>query len=153
MGILGHYADTVTLVNRTIGAEEFERDLNVRYDGEDLTLKPGENTGVPRVAAQFALNQNPLMGSANPLQATKYAVCLVGIKADPDHGVKGTDCTPISKVVLAKAAGKYEVLDRSGEFWDEPMQKAVLRRKKKAYDPSEARAVAFSEAPAGGGIE
>jgi hypothetical protein len=125
MGVLGTYADSVTLVNRT------NRVLSVRYDGEDINLKPGENPGFPLVAVGFAKRQNPLMGSKHPLNPQKF-ISLVGVKDTKD------DVTPIPQAVLDTAAGKYEVMDRSGEFWGEPMGKRVLLRKK-GFDAYEAQ--------------
>lgn len=141
MGILAHYADSVTLVNRTIGAGEFEQPLNVRYDGEDITLKPGENPGIPQVVVEFALKQNPLKGSVHPLNPNKF-ICMIGVKGSKDDRVGGRhDCTPIPEDVMREAAAKYEALDRSGAWWDEPMSPARLMRKRKEYSPEAARAV------------
>lgn len=139
MGLLSHYGSAVTLINRTIGAGEYEQNLNARYDGEDITLKPGENPGIPLVVVDFAKRQNVLKGSVHPLNPNKF-ICMVGVK-DVD------DCSPLSEAVMRKAAAKYENLDRSGEFWDEPMSPATLRRKKLTYSPEVARA------SVGGGFE
>lgn len=126
MGVLGTFGSSVTIVNRT------DRPLNVRYDGEDITLQPGENPGFPSVAVPYAKNQNPLMGSKNPINPTKF-ICLVGVKGTKD------DCSPIPPEVLAIADGKLEVVDRSGEFWGEVMGKRVLLRRR-GFDPYEAMA-------------
>lgn len=134
MGILAHYGDAVVLVNRTIGAGAYEQPLNVRYDGEDITLKPGENPGIPKIVVDYAKKQNILKGSMHPLNPNKF-ICMVGVKDSKD------DVTPIPEIVMAKAASKYEVLDRSGEFWDEPMAEATLKRKNKSYSVEAARAV------------
>lgn len=124
MGVLGTFRDAVTLVNRTPG------DLNVRFDGEDIRLKPGENPGFPRVAIPYAKKQNPLMGSKHPVNPTLY-ICLVGVKDTKD------DCSPISAETLNVAAGKLEVIDRSGEFHGEP-QRAVKLLKRTGYTAYEA---------------
>ena len=124
MGQLGVYANSVTLVNRT------NRDLTVRYDGEDTTIHPGENPGFPSVAAPFAKRQNPLGGSRHPLNPVQY-ISLIGVKGTKD------DCTPISDETLALADGKLEAVDRNGEFYGEILGKRVLLRKRK-FDPFEA---------------
>ena len=102
MGVLGVFKDSVTLVNRT------SRKLNVRYDGEDITVEPGENPGFPLVAVPYAKKQNPLMGSKHPINPNKY-ICLVGVKGTKD------DVTPIPDEVLEAADKEYEVLDRDGK--------------------------------------
>ncbi len=147
MGLLSHYGSAVTLINRTIGAGEFEQNLNARYDGEDITLKPGENPGVPLVVVDFAKRQNVLKGSVHPLNPNKF-ICLIGVKEDPKD-----ICTPIPEAVMRQAAAKYENLDRSGEFWDEPMAPVKLNRKKLTYSPEVARANVgggFDAAPTSG---
>lgn len=122
MGILGTFRDAVVLVNRTLGAGKYEQNLNVRFDGEDIMVKPGENPGFPKVAVPYAKKQNPLMGSKHPINPTLY-ISLVGVKDSKD------DVTPISEATLARAAGCLEVVDRDGSFHDEPMRKVKLLKK------------------------
>lgn len=127
MGILGVYRDAVTLVNRT------SRPLNVRYDGEDITLQPGENPGFPKVAVEFAKRQNPLMGSKHPNDPRRFIV-LVGVKAAEGQKQKD-DITPIDDATMRVADGKLELVDRSGEFHGVPMRKvAVLNRGYSAFE-------------------
>lgn len=116
MGVLGQFRDSVTLVNRT------DRVLNVRYDGEDISIQPGENHGFPKVAVPYAKKQNPLMGSKHPNDPRRY-ISLVGVKGTKDN------VTPIPAEVLAAADLKLEVVDRDGEFHGEPMGKRVLLKK------------------------
>jgi hypothetical protein len=116
MGVLSTFRDSVTLINRT------SRKLNVRYDGEDITLQPGENPGFPKIAVQYAKNQNPLKGSKHPVDPRQF-VCLVGVKDSKDP------VTPISDETMAIADGKLEVVDRSGEFHGEPMRQVKLLKK------------------------
>lgn len=130
MGILGVYRDAVTLVNRT------SRSLNVRYDGEDITIQPGENPGFPRVAVEFAKRQNPLMGSKHPHDPRKFII-LVGVKASKGEKQKD-DITPIPDDVMRVADGKLELVDRSGEFHGIPMRKVKVLNK--GYSPYEAEA-------------
>jgi hypothetical protein len=124
MGVLGVFRDSVTLVNRT------SRPLNCRYDGEDITVQPGENPGFPRVAVPYAKKQNPLMGSKHPVDPRKY-ISLVGVKGTKD------DVTPIPDEVMLAADRRLEAVDRDGEFYGEPMAKRVLL-KKSGYTPYEA---------------
>jgi hypothetical protein len=124
MGILANYRDSVTLVNRT------DRVLNVRYDGEDMKLKPGENPNFPVVAVPYAKAQNPLMGSRHPNSPGKF-ISLIGVKGTKD------DCTPIPKEVLDAADEELEVVDRKGKFWNRPMRQNV-RVLNHGYDPEEA---------------
>jgi len=127
MGVLGVFKDSVTLINRT------SRKLNVRYDGEDITVEPGENPGFPLVAVPYAKKQNPLMGSKHPINPNKY-ICLVGVKGTKD------DVTPISDEVLEAADKEYEVLDRDGKHWGVDMGRKVRLLKRNGYDPYEALA-------------
>lgn len=131
MGILGHFRDSVTLVNRT------SRPLNCRYDGEDIVLPPGEIPGFPKIAVPYAKKQNPLMGSKHPSNPTKY-ICLVGVKGTKD------DVSPISDATMAIADGKLEVLDRDGSFHGEPMRQVVLL-KRSGYSAYEAAVVVPGE--------
>lgn len=127
MGILGHFQNHCIVVNRTTGAGQYEQVLNVRYDGEDYTLPPGESV-LPIVAASYAKAQNVLKGSRHPSDPRR-AISLVGIKGKDD-------CEPIPEEVLAAAEGKFEAADRSGEFWGEELGERKLLRKKgfDAYD-------------------
>lgn len=117
MGILGVYKESITLVNRT------SRELNVRYDGEDITLQPGENPGFPQVAVPYAKRQNPLMGSKHPVNPTRY-ISLVGVKAKPGEKQQD-DITPISDETLEAADRELEVIDRSGKYYGRPMRQNV----------------------------
>lgn len=125
MGVLGIMRDSVTLVNRT------NRDLSVRYDGEDITLHPGDNPGFPLVAVPYAKKQNPLMGSKHPTNPNKY-ICLVGVKGKDN-------CDPIPAETLKVADTKLEVVDRDGSFWGRPLRQNV-KLLNREYDPFEAMA-------------
>lgn len=127
MGVLGVFKDSVTLVNRT------SRVLNVRYDGEDISLQPGENPGFPNVAVPYAKRQNILMGSRHPISPTKF-ISLVGVKGTKD------DITPITDATMLEADKELEAIDRKGKFWNRPLRQNVkiLNRE---YDPEEAGVV------------
>ncbi len=83
---LGVFPDLVEIVVRT------PWDLSVMFDGQTKTLKPGKNL-VPGVVVQYVLNQNPLMGSADPDNPTASgAQYLVGIPGRPNY-----PCEPLTK--------------------------------------------------------
>lgn len=71
---MGIFHEHVVLVNRT------PENLTVTFDGQAKTLVPGENS-VPAVVVDYAKNQNPIMGSADPnnphISGGRY---LVGVK-------------------------------------------------------------------------
>lgn len=77
---MGIFFEQVCLINRA------PIDLTVTFDGQAKTLKPGENM-VPAVVVDFAKNQNPIMGSADPnnphISGGRY---LVGVKDSPEPG-------------------------------------------------------------------
>jgi hypothetical protein len=139
MGVLGTFSNSVTIVNRTT------RVLNVRYDGEDIQLQPGENPGFPLVAVGYAKRQNKLMGSQHPLNPTRF-IALVGVKAKAGEAQRD-DISPIPEEVLERADKKLEVIDRDGEFHGEPMGKVRLMRKR-GFDAFEAQ-VSMGEGVAG----
>lgn len=136
MGVLGYFRDSVTLINRT------DRVLNVRYDGEDISLQPGDNPGFPAVAVGFAKRQNKLMGSQHPLNPNRF-ISLVGVKGKDE-------CSPIPKEVLDHAAKSLEVVDRHGEFWGETggLRSNVKPLRKTGFDAFEAQ-VSMGEMAAG----
>jgi hypothetical protein len=78
---MGFFHEQVEIVNRT------SKPLNVRYDGQDMTIPPGydkdgkrikdQHIMVPRMIIQYALNQNVLMGSEDP-QSPSHFDSLVG---------------------------------------------------------------------------
>lgn len=72
-------------------------------DSKHHALQPGENFGFNTAQAQFAMKQNPLMGSGD-YHSLEF-VSLVGIKGE-------TDCAPIDESVLLEAMDKIEWFDR-----------------------------------------
>lgn len=127
MGALGNFREAVTIVNRT------PIPLNVRYDGEDITLKPGENPGFPKVAVPFAKKQNALKGTLHPNGNMNTMVFKVGVLGSKDN------CEPLAKEELDIAEAKYEIFDRDGSVHGEPMRKVKLA-KKTPYTAYEAQA-------------
>jgi hypothetical protein len=144
MGVLGVFRDSVTLVNRT------DRNLNVRYDGEDITIVPGENQGFPKIAVPYAKRQNPLKGSKHPIDPRIF-ISMVGVKARPNEKQKD-DISPIPLDVLAKADGKLELIDRDGEWHGEPQRKVQLL-KKTPYTAYEAQMAIDAEFSSGKNVE
>lgn len=71
---MGIFHEQVCLINRT------PVNLTVTFDGQEKTLKPGENM-VPAIVVDYAKNQNPIMGSQDPnnpnVSGGRY---LVGVK-------------------------------------------------------------------------
>lgn len=59
--------------------------LTVKFDGQELTLPPGESD-IPKVTVEYAMNQNPIMGTAdadNPnISGGQYLVVPVKSKYD-----------------------------------------------------------------------
>ncbi len=133
MGVLSNYQESVTLVNRTIGAGKHERILTVRYDGEEVYLKPGENTGFPKIAAPYAIKQNILMGSRNPRDPRQF-ISLIGIVGSLLY-----PCTPIPEDVLAEADTKLEVIDRDGSHWGERMPGNAKLQKRSGFSAWDAQ--------------
>lgn len=73
----------VCVVNRT------DRLLSYTKGGSQRTLTPGENH-IPATHVRFALTQNVLMGSENPLNPMQF-MSLIGVKGNE----KKYPCTPI----------------------------------------------------------
>ena len=80
--------DVVVLFNRTKGTAD-ERVLVYKFDGRDQDLAPGENHGIPRSEAGFAIEQNKKMGTEQFYHPDKYE-SYVGIVGD-----KKWPCTPL----------------------------------------------------------
>lgn len=76
---MGIFYEQVCLINRA------PVNLTVMFDGQEKTLTPGENT-VPALIVEYAKNQNPIMGSADPnnphISGGRY---LVGVKGGYDE--------------------------------------------------------------------
>lgn len=83
---MGIFYEQVCLINRA------PVNLTVMFDGQEKTLTPGENT-VPALIVEYAKNQNPIMGSADPnnphISGGRY---LVGVK-----GAYGEETEPLTK--------------------------------------------------------
>lgn len=90
--------DPIVLVNRTGSPLPFVA------DGRHYVLDPGDNYGYVQGHAQFALAQNPLMGSED--YYTLDFKSLVGVKGQ-------TDCEPFSDEDLLAAMDSIERFDRS----------------------------------------
>jgi hypothetical protein len=90
------FQETVTLTNRTSGP------LRAMFDGQRFVFPPGPTPGVPVIVAQFAKDQNPVMGTMDRYEyESKGDTCLLGVEAWGD---------PISPIEQSDA---QERLDRS----------------------------------------
>lgn len=112
---MGVFQELKVVVNRAPIA------LNVRFDGQDMQLPPGESP-LPSVAVTYAKNQNPIMGSADPnnpsLSGGRYLV-----------GVKGVDdCTPLSKAEWEDHTGQPCRLN-----WEELMEDKIAPNEKVVF--------------------
>lgn len=80
---MGVFYETAPCLNRT------PIDLTVTFDGQCKTLSAGSITHLPKVAIQFAKNQNPVMGSQsihNPhITGAKYLVADLSADDTPDN--------------------------------------------------------------------
>jgi hypothetical protein len=119
---MNFFGDTVTIVNRAPWP------VNVRWDGKDVLLQPGETPGFPRLAVPYAKNQNPLMGSEDPNDPTKFQY-LVGVK-----GSKKDNCAPLTDEEVLQHSNSPQRLNRSimQEERGDSKAREVLRGKKQA---------------------
>jgi len=119
---MGVFHDLVTLVNRA------PVPLSIRFDGQEHTLKPGENQ-VPNIVVPYAKNQNPIMGTHDPhnpsMSGGKY---LVGVKGSKD------ECRPLTKEEWATHLGNpsYLNLDELFEGKLQKEERIVVRGRKEA---------------------
>lgn len=81
-------SEFVTLVNRT------SKPLNALWDGKSYPIAPGKHS-LPRLVAEAAKRQNPLMGSGDPdnqnIDGSLRMEPLLGIEED------GDDCSPVEQ--------------------------------------------------------
>jgi len=82
---MGIFQEMITVYNRAPVA------LTVRFDGQQIEIPPGA-TSIPKVVAEFAKNQNPIMGSQdadNPnVSGAEYLIGIVGRR--------GENCEPLT---------------------------------------------------------
>lgn len=80
---MGIFYETAPCLNRT------PVDLTVTFDGQSKTLPAGKITHIPKVAIQFAKNQNPVMGSQDPnnphITGGRYLVSDLNDEDMPDN--------------------------------------------------------------------
>lgn len=120
---MGIFYDMAIVVNRAPIA------ISARFDGQDIVLPPGE-TSIPKVAVNYAKNQNPIMGSADPnnpsISGARY---LIGVKGSSD------DCDPLTKKewdAHCEAACRLDWKDLIGDTL-KPGEKVVVKGKKGGY--------------------
>ena len=115
--------------------------LTIRYDGQESTLQPGKNS-IPTVTIENALNQNPLMGSAdayNPhLSGGQYLIGVIGKE-------KKYPCDPLTEdEIFAQnnCPSRYDYMALLGEKLVKGETVAVRGRKKASrYEVSEPSSV------------
>lgn len=82
---MGIFHELKTVVNRS------PKPLSVTFDGQETIIPVGESQ-IPSITINYAKNQNPVMGSADPnnpsLSGSQY---LIGVKGTRDN------CTPLTK--------------------------------------------------------
>lgn len=104
--------DVVEVVNRT------SKSLGVRYDGQDMTLKPnydkdgkflkGVHNFVPRIVIPYARNQNIIMGSEDAIDPSDYQ-SLIGVVA-ADNAKQKDDLTFVASNDAAPTRVRLEDL-------------------------------------------
>ena|ERR1700674_3202673 len=81
---MGIFYEMKVIVNRA------PIELTGRFDGQDIRIPPGESA-IPAIAVNYAKNQNPIMGKADPnnpsLSGGQYLIAVKGVD----------DCTPLTK--------------------------------------------------------
>lgn len=117
---MNFFGDTVTIINRAPWP------INVRWDGKDVTLQPGETPGFPRLAVPYAKNQNPLMGSEDPEDPSRFEY-LVGVK-----GSKRDNLKPLTKAEIEQHETSPQRLNRAAmqEMRGDVKAREVVRGKK-----------------------
>lgn len=118
MGIFYQMAD---VVNRAPVA------INVRFDGQDIALTPGINR-IPKVAIQYAKNQNPIMGSQDPENPhISGGQFLIGVVGSRDN------CTPLTEEEWATHCAKPCRMDTDllfeERYGNDPKAKMIVRGK------------------------
>lgn len=99
------FGNTVNAFNRTTTA------LACKWDGIDYVFEPGDNHNTPIDVALKAIEQNPIMGTANPYEPADFK-SLIGIK-DPPAGLEKLARKYPHEPFPIKQSGAIEVLDRS----------------------------------------
>lgn len=113
---MGIFHEMVTLVNRT------SKPLPIRFDGQDLTLKPGDNA-VPRIVVPYAKSQCVLNGSEDPRNPRSF-ISLVGVRAAEGQKQKD-DISPLEQDETQLTRVNLE------EYLEDPSAKIVVRGKHK----------------------
>lgn len=120
---LGVFPELVEIINRC------PWDLSVMFDGQSKTLRPGKNL-VPGIVLQYALNQNPLMGSAdcnNPtVTGCEYLIGIVG----REKLYPTTALTAEQIFAQENNPCRFDYLDLMEERMDKKREKVVLKGRK-----------------------
>lgn len=90
---MGIFYNTVAVVNRA------PESITVRFDGQDISLPPGDNQ-LPECVIPFGKNQNPIMGSQDPnnphISGADYLLAVPG----------EDNCTPLTPEQWADHLGQ-----------------------------------------------
>lgn len=89
----------VKVFNRTTGTKT-ERNLSARWDGQEMTLPPGESF-LPKHVVHYAKNQNPIMGSEDDIDPSSFE-SLIGIVGKDDCSPVETDPKQLSRVDIQR---------------------------------------------------
>lgn len=124
---MGIFYETAPCLNRT------PVDLTVTFDGQSKTLKARKVTHIPKVAIQFAKNQNPVMGSADihdpHITGGRYLVADLDAEDTSDN-----EHAPMTEEEWAQHLGEPQRINAQQAFEEEyggdPKAKLVLRGKK-----------------------
>lgn len=137
---MGVFYATVPCLNRA------PVDVTVTFDGQCKTLPANSVTHIPKVAIQFAKNQNPVMGSQDPnnphISGARYLVADLSADDTSDN-----EHTPLTEEEWAAHLGEPQRLN-SQEAFEEKYggdPKAKLIKRGKANKPA-----AASKTEAGG---
>jgi hypothetical protein len=103
---MGIFQQMTTVVNRAPVT------LTVRFDGQEIDIPPGE-TAIPEITVDYAKNQNPIMGSADPdnphISGGQY---LIGRKNGRE------DVTPLTEAEWLEHLGRPCRVDEQALYAD-----------------------------------
>lgn len=99
---MGVFQELITVVNRA------PIPITARFDGQEIVIPVGESP-LPSQTINYAKNQNPIMGSQDPLNPSlSGARYLLGVKGTKDN------CTPLTKdewTAHCAAASRMDLAD------------------------------------------
>lgn len=125
---MGVFYEQVPCLNRT------PANLTVTFDGQCKTLPANSVTHIPKVAIQFAKNQNPVMGSQDPnnphITGARYLVADLSAEDVPDN-----EHTPLTEDEWLAHLGEPQRINSQEAFEEkyggDPKAKLVRQGKKR----------------------